>query len=564
MNDDPDSVSLIRCARECLDAGRLAEACEILERVPPVGEDGTLATEWLAGIYLWNGQDATAKAAIAQRSTGPLPDALLVKMMQACMLEDMPRRAYENLPSQSPSIRDSERCLTAASFHASTGNFYYAFGWLLRISSYDDVAPERWLLDPHLQKLWRYLATDDPPAELLRGLPLLDEAAGFSTIRANIGRPMEFGIFNRRDLSPKYCPIFGLDIPRGVARINPDSCLRHPSLFAEFMAWNSSRIEENLSLITRAMGRKRERSLELETAKNFAAAGCYDKARATVLLAAFNNPHAVENALESQALSPVSGTIRDIQRCRDTRPEALDELMAVEKLCEAGEPERALAIIDDLRCATGEMTLLTLKGAIAHYYARNYEQALDLANTVVERWPCDPVAWFIAADCLRFTARLDEAADMLLSAPPNIVSIGRAKDLADFLKGFGYEIPLFESLDGLQPLTNDMAAGAPDAFYAVGELVGPGSAEKPAKYFLGSFPSQAVAVHECRQFLRQTLWDIHAEGMDRDELLLWAERLSLGAYTIPAAPFCPRADIREAAAKIADESLSNQTNQTTP
>jgi hypothetical protein len=44
------------------------------------------------------------------------------------------------------------------------------------------------------------------------------------------------------------------------------------------------------------------------------------------------------------------------------------------------------------------------------YYARNYEQALGLANTVVDRWPDDPVAWFVAADSLRCMARLDDAA----------------------------------------------------------------------------------------------------------------------------------------------------------
>lgn len=143
---------------------------------------------------------------------------------------------------------------------------------------------------------------------------------------------------------------------------------------------------------------------------------------------------------------------------------------------------------------------------------------------MVERWPDDPVAWLIAADSLRCMARREEAADLLLSAPPNIMALAQAKELAEFLKGFGHELPLFESLDCLQPLTDSLAAGAPDAFYAVGVLAGTDPFQ-PAKYFLGSFPSQAVAIHECRQFLRQTLRDIHVEGMGRDELLLWAERL---------------------------------------
>jgi tetratricopeptide (TPR) repeat protein len=552
----------LQAAAAYLREGNLTDAIERLERVLPDGPEGALATQWLAGIYLWNGQYATARAAISQRTTGPLTDALRTKMVQAYMLEDMPGKAHEILPSQDQSKKDPERCLTLACYNASVGNYYYALGWLLHIS-HDEIGPERWLLDPYLQKLWQHFATNDPPAELLRALALLDEAAGFATLPAKIDRSMEFGIFSRRDLSPKYCPIFELDIPRGVARINPGSCLRHPALFAEFMAWSSSRIEDNLSLISKVVGGARGRSRELEFAKRYAAAGRYDKARSAVLLATEKNPGAIEEALAVPSLLPIAGAIRDLRQCRDTRPGALDELMAVEKLYNAGEPERALAIIDDLRSTIGEVTLLTLKGAIAHYYARNYEQALELANTVVDRWPDDPVAWFVAADSLRYMARLDDAADMMASAPPNIISLAKAKELADALKSFGHELPLFESQDCLQPLTDEQAAGAPDAFYAVGQLVGPGSFE-PEKYFLGSFPSQAVAVHKCRQFLRQILHGMHVDGMDRDELILWAERLSLGACTIPASPFCPRADIREAAAQIAGESLSSQANQTTP
>jgi tetratricopeptide (TPR) repeat protein len=551
----------LQAADECLREGKVVDAIEHLERVLPDGPEGALATEWLAGIHLWNGKEVQARAAILQRTTGPLTDALRTKMLQAFMLEDMPVRAYEFLPSLDPSKKDPERCLTIACYHASIGNYYYALSWLLKVS-HDEVGPERWLLDPYFQKLWQHFATNDPPAELLRGLALLDEAAGFATIPSKIDRPMEFGIFSRRDLSPKYCPIFELDIPRGVARINTASCLRHPVLFAEFMAWSTSRIEANLALISKVTGKARGRSADLEQAKNYAAIGFYDKARAAVLHAAVNNPRAIEEAMEATSLSPIAESIHDLLRCRDIRAEALDELMAVEKLCDAGEPERALAILDGLRAAIGETTLLTLKEAISHYYARNYEQALGLANTVVDRWPDDPVAWFVAADSLRCMAQLDDAADMLASAPPNIISLGKAKELADVLKSVGHELPLFESQDWLRPLTDDLAAGAPDSFHAVGILIAPGSFE-PAKFFLGSFPSQAVAIHKCRQFLSQILRGMHLEGMDRDELILWAERQSLGAHTIPASPFCPRADIREEAAQIVAESLSNQTNQTT-
>jgi len=557
---DSFSDESLQAAAECLREGQIDEAIDHLERVPPGGAEGDLATEWLAGIYLWNGQYVRARAAISQRSTGPLTDALRTKMVQTYMLEDMPGRAAEILPSQDRTKRDLERCMTVACYHASVGNYYYALGWLLHIS-HDDLGPERWLLDPYFQKVWQHFATNDPPPELLRGLSMLDAAAGFASIPAKIDRPLELGIFSRRDISPKYRPIFELDIPRGVARVNPDSCLRHPALFAEFLAWSTSRIEENLSLISRVSGAAHGRSVDLEMAKKYVASGRYDKARAAVMAAAVRSPRSIEEALEAPGLLPIAGAIRDLQRCRDARPDGLDELMAVEKLCEDGEPERALAILDGLRSASGEATLLTLKGAITQYFARNYEQALGLANTVVDGWPDDPVAWFIAADCLRHTARLEDAADMLLCAPANILLVARARELAIFLKGFGHVIPLFELLDWWRPLTDDLAAGAPDAFYAVGELAGPNSLE-PAKYFIGSFPSQAVAVHECREFLRQCLQNIFAEGMDRDELLLWAERLSLGAHTIPASPFCPRADIRDAAAQIVRK--SNQLNQPIP
>jgi hypothetical protein len=221
-----------------------------------------------------------------------------------------------------------------------------------------------------------------------------------------------------------------------------------------------------------------------------------------------------------------------------------------------------LAILDNLRSATGELTLLTLKGAIAHSLAGNHEQAIELANAVTDQWPDDPVAWMIAADSFRKIAQLEDAAGMLLSAPPNIIQLGQARQLASDLRGFGHGIPLFEFLNLLRPLTEDLTTGAPDAFYAIGVLSSTDSLE-PAKYFLGSFPSQAAAVYECRQFLRQTLWTIHAEGMDRDELLLWAERLALGAYTIPTSPYCPRADIRDAAQEVAGPLLSDNPNQTT-
>jgi SOS-response transcriptional repressor LexA/thioredoxin-like negative regulator of GroEL len=444
MNNSYSSEDL-QAADECLRGGRLEEATDHLERVLPDGPEGALATEWLAGIYLWNGQEVRARAAISQRSRDPLTDTLRTKLVQAFMLEEMPLRAADVLPSQDRSKRDPERCLTVASYHASVGNYYYAIGWLLNIP-HDEIGPERWLLDPYFQKLWQHFATNDPPAELLRALSMLDEAAGFATIPAKIDRPMEFGIFNRRDLSPKYCPIFWLDIPRGVARINPESCLRHPALFAEFMAWNSSRIEESLSLIGRVVGRAHGRSLELEIAKKCAAAGSFANARSSVLHAAVKSPHAIEEALAAPGLQPIAGAIRDLRRCRDARPEALDELLAVETLSNADEPERALAIIDDLRSAIGELTLLTLKGAIAHYRVRNYEQALDLANAVVERWPDDPVAWVVAADSLRCMARLEDSADMLLSAPPNITSFSKARELSEFVKSFGHEIPIFESL----------------------------------------------------------------------------------------------------------------------
>jgi hypothetical protein len=180
---------------------------------------------------------------------------------------------------------------------------------------------------------------------------------------------------------------------------------------------------------------------------------------------------------------------------------------------------------------------------------------------VIEQWPDDPVAWAIAANSLRCMARLEDSADLLLSAPPNIIFLPKVRELADFLKGFGHHLPLFESQDWLRPLTEEIAAGEPDMFCAVGVLAV--ESLQPAKYYLGSFPSLAAAIHNCRQVLRQILQGIHTEGMDQNELLAWAERFSLSALTIPSSTFCPRADIREESAKMA-AAPSNQANQTKP
>ncbi len=562
MNESTqNSAALMNVARELLEECRLEEAVDILENVPPTCSEGALATEWLAGIFLWTGQPRRARMAIGQRSAAPLPDRLRLKMLQACLAEGDFLKASDFLLSTKGEAVHVERNLAMASYYSSVGNFYHAAGWLQNIDP-RELRAERWLMDPWIWRLWHYCAKCDAPPELLRGIGMLSRKFEMETFFERIGNPMEVGILSRQDIVPEYCPLFSPDILAGVARIDPSACLRHPSLAASFMQWSSSLMEQNMEAIRKGVRKStgtNAQAVWLPNAKTYISAGRFHTARGSVLESADQCPTVLDLAIDDASLGPISDAIRDLQCCRDAYPGALSDLLALEKLSEGKETDRAFEVLGRLSATAGDLTHLQHKRAILHFYDRSYEQAFELANAVADQWPDDPTPFFIAAESLRCMGRFDEAADVLLSAPPNIVFLPQAKPLAASLRKLGHVHPLFESLDWMHPLSEKTAAGRPDAFIAVGIIDGGAVANSndwpaPAKYFLESLPSLAPAEYRCRQFLHEILRALHLAGMDAEELIGWAEKFSLSAHTIPSSAFCPRAVIRQLAREI---TLSN-------
>ena len=152
-----------------------------------------------------------------------------------------------------------------------------------------------------------------------------------------------------------------------------------------------------------------------------------------------------------------------------------------------------------------------------------------------------------------------------IALPRQLVYCALARELADSLKLVGQPIPrVMESMRRLRPWPEDKLNEIPNEFQAFGVLLGYENEQMGKQTcWLGTFPGAGAATQRCRGFLEDILEGIYRDGMDAKELVGWAERFSLGAFTLPASSLLPRVEIAALAAVIvANHSLETQPTNT--